>query len=651
MRSNGNISPSKNSIHLSRHNVFFLYNLLFVVLIIAGFIWQLELPGGSKNMVEYAGVLAVFDHYFVEVCVLFLLAGWLLNQNLYLRSFLYLSAFLFAVIYTAQFSSFFMVKEYISRLALENANHIELLINPRSLLLSAFLFLIWISLPLLIEKTSQKSRQKRPILSTIILLCTITLLLQSHRWLPEKIISQRNTILDINFLTHTAPITSLYQTLFIEKSLQGSETVDNSFSRYELQELKKFGFHYNVDSDYPLIKETIYSGPAPFQKLPDSTSTPNILIFFTEGYSARGMTPYTTKYSGITPNLDEFSSTSMVVDNYYNHTGATYRGLHGQLCSLFPTYGGIGGWQTNYEDLPDTNYHCLTNIFNKLEYETIFLDAHKPEESQVDEMVARLGFKEVLTGIDLSKRYLNNSPPLRKESYSDKQFYRGLVGYLKDRAEKGEVESPFFMGLYNLGTHAFIRIPKDGFDYGDGKNRSLDKIHTLDKAFGIFWEYYKRSPYAKNTIVIFTADHCHYPEKPFIQAFKGPDYQPFFVDRIPFIIHDPTRTLPKRYDANYATSLGFAPSIIHYLELENHKNPFLGTSIFEKKESGEYSLGVNSYGEELFITAKDTIHKYPLSESFPVLFKILDKFVRVSKQLEVKDRLWDTTLNEQIPTK
>src|SRR3546814_4486104 len=59
--------------------------------------------------------------------------------------------------------------------------------------------------------------------------------------------------------------------------------------------------------------------------------------------SARTLEPYGSTYPGLTPNLQALAGDTMVVDNYYNHTAATYRGLQGQMTSGFPRYGGSEG--------------------------------------------------------------------------------------------------------------------------------------------------------------------------------------------------------------------------------------------------------------------------------------------------------------------
>ena len=131
--------------------------------------------------------------------------------------------------------------------------------------------------------------------------------------------------------------------------------------------------------------------------------------------------------------------------------------------------------------------------------------------------------------------------PLRRDALSDNQLMEGLVSLLKQK--EGEQGKPFFLGLYNLETHAFQKIRADGKPYAGGNHYILDAIHNLDHALGKFWRYFRESTWADNTVVVFTSDHTHYPDRDFLEIARGPafdpDYRPYFVDRIPFIIRHP----------------------------------------------------------------------------------------------------------------
>jgi len=333
----------------------------------------------------------------------------------------------------------------------------------------------------------------------------------------------------------------------------------------------------------------------------------------------------------------------MVVQNYYNHTAATYRGLLGQLSSLFPVNGGIG-WESSYEDLDKTEYFSLGDIFNNRNYETIFLDSHhRRHVSRVDDMLGKLGFMTVKTGDELSEKYLGSAEPAARDAFSDRQYFEGIVGYLKERADNGVKDTPFFMALYNFGTHAFLQRNRDIVKYGSGKNYSLNNIHSFDSAFGLFWQYIQKSPYAENTIIILTADHCHYPEKPFVMAFDASDYRGYFVDKIPYIIYDPTRILPKNYNVHNATSLDFAPSLIHYLDFGNVKNPFLGTSMYERHSNKYPHVGVSFTSEkkDFFMIDDRDIHRILFRGGDPGGAEVVYKYITITQQLEELNRLWE----------
>ncbi len=312
--------------------------------------------------------------------------------------------------------------------------------------------------------------------------------------------------------------------------------------------MKRYGFEISLSSAYPLRKDWIYEGDPPFAREPGAPRLPNIVVFFTEGLSARLIGPYGSPFPGITPNLDRFAADprTMVVTNYYNHTFATYRGLHGQLCSLFPKDEGSDAWLEGPEDGGVRSYFSLADYLRELGYETSFLDTHRRGAARVDRMLRRIGFENVRTAEDLSARYLGGAEPLRSDALSDHQLLDALVGFLGKRAERPGGSRPFFVGLYNVETHAFQDSAADGPKYGDGTHYSLNTVHSFDDAFGRFLEFFLNSPLAKDTVVVFTADHCHYTERTYTEVMRPyfPDLPHVPVDPIPLIIYSPLHRLP-----------------------------------------------------------------------------------------------------------
>ena len=255
-------------------------------------------------------------------------------------------------------------------------------------------------------------------------------------------------------------------------------------------------------------------------------------------------------------------------------------------------------------------------------------------------MMQTLDFQEVLTAEELTKDFLSEEKPALGDALSDTQLFQSLIGLLKEKTTKEGPIKPFFIGLYNFGTHSWVNSADDEAHFGDGWNPSLNTVHNLDAAFGLFWDYYQKSPYSENTIIIFTTDHCHYPTQPFVAEIDDPKYQRLFVDRIPLIIHDPQRQLPAYFDAVNSTSLDFAPSLLHYLGMKNQPNPFLGKSIFSGNKQTTH-LGVAVIEPDIFVIDGEKIHGEKNSKQYRQDLQLLKKFIKISHGLELTDKLWN----------
>ncbi len=619
---------------------------LFLVFVIGIFciamcgVFYTRLTFAEAGDVGIKAKLLFFDRFFVEAGVLSLLGIWSLRFNRWLRSCFYGLLFLYCSVTILQVYSFYLGGEYLTRLAVENVNHISLLINPLTLVVIA-LAAIAFALFVLISECCAKTRL-RPLgilILTFLILTNCLIFIFSSSWLPSNILIARKNIARENFIQDSSPIDIFYQTFLgegksdLQKKFRGLLPSEKYF-------LAKQGYMFDQNAQYPLLKDFIYKGPLAIGNV-QRTLQPNIIVFFTEGLSTNLTNVYEPDLIEITPHLLDFSRSSMRVDNYYGHTSATYRGLLGQLCSIYPYYGGYGGWHSFYEKIVKPPYNSINRVLASEGYHTTFLDTHIHDKAYIDEMMGHIGFDEIVTGDQLSSRYLNNERPLRDDSVSDMQFYRSFVRYL--RVKEGLHDTPFFIGIYTLGTHAFRDMADDGEAFGDGSNRVLNRIYSLDKAFGVFWDYFSNSSFARNTIVIFTSDHAPYMEKPYLEALEKigtTTPQPSFLDTIPLIIYDPTRELPESYNAKTKTSIDFAPSLLHYLGISNRKNSFIGESIFETDDNRKRLYGVYSAEHLMVFDGKDSYFTLDDSRHMESTVNLFHKYVNGVKHYEVRRRIW-----------
>lgn len=613
--------------------------LFWNAVVLAGFVAQLSLSPGSSSFPALLAVATFFSSAVVDVLLVAAVGALLGNGALPMRLVAYGVFLVHFLANVLQLGAHFIGGQYLSRLAVANANHVSLVLSPARIAASAAAVAVALLVPLLSEIAGKRVPWRESARLALVPLALSGAVALVPLLLPRDARRIRDEMYDGNNITDRSPLLSLIDVV------TGTPKLDRSaFTPADALAARRYGFQISFSNDYPLRKEWIYEGDPPFPGEPGAPRLPNVIVFFTEGMSARLTGPYGSPFPGITPNLDRFAADpkTMLVTNYYNHTAATYRGLHGQLCSLYPKDEGSDTWLGGPENGSVRSYFSLANYLGELGYETDFLDTHRREAARVDDMVKRLGFENVLTAEDLSARYLGGAEPLRGDGLSDHQLLDALVGFLGERKESGSESRPFFVGLYNIETHAFQDAAPDGSRYGDGRNYCLNTVHSFDHAFGRFLDVFLRSPLAQNTVVVFTADHCHYPERTYVEAIR-----PFlreaprvFVDTIPLLIYSPVHRLPHAFDAEFRTSLDFAPSLIHLLGLPQRPNPFLGDSIFSPRARHERGPGIASIGGDLYFVERDGIVRKGRLREHAKEFWRVQRLMRWLADLEERNRIW-----------
>lgn len=354
---------------------------------------------------------------------------------------------------------------------------------------------------------------------------------------------------------------------------------------------------------FPFLKDDLDSRPLPFPVI-HHVARPNVIVLFIEGESARLFETYGGHYPGLTPNVSRMARSAMVVDDYFNHTAATFRGLQGQLSSGYPQHGGADGGAGWMEGAAATyakrTYATLPKMLGQRGYETVFFSPHSSGDAMT-RLAQMLGFGQIYTAERSRRELLRHADPIFGEALTDRDAYRALSRYLEQR----QGNTPFFVGLYSLNTHAFLDIPPSGVPYRDGKEPSLNTLHTADAAFGAFYTWFMASKYADNTLLILTSDHAHYPEPPYVRV-AGHPYQPYFVDRIPLLIQAPWLKLPARFDAHARTSLDLAPTVLQMLGIKRAPNSFLGHSLFDRRHDQPFSIA--AIGQAIYAIYRGKIY-------------------------------------------
>lgn len=528
-------------------------------------------------------VLNRFLSDFFLFCALILLLLW---RGFLFRCSAIITLIMFALVYFIQTESYHLAGRFLPLVALENMAHANFL-DTNSLLLSGF---IWLSI-LMIAVLCILQVSKRPP-SLFFRFCVVFVLLllamafkNDKGWVNDDLLAKRTLFYssgDHGFY-HVSPTQDLVVTLnngiaflrkqnspeFASKVEWASRlklAMNSQASEFAHQHVKTLG---EVDVRYPLLHKMSFESPIDLLPNLKQNKKYNLIVFFVEGMSARVIQPYSDLFPNISPNILEFSKQAIKINNYYNHTYATYRGLGGQLCSIFP----------NGTLLASTNYYCLPHILKKEGYRTQFIFSQRSQDTDLDEVFYRSGFDEVddyqslaaLLSIDAGERRWS----------TDKELFSGLVKQLKNSKQ----QQPFFIGLYNLQTHTGFKLNSNAVKYENPtwpSSALLDTFHNLDSAFGDFWRYFKSSPYYQDTIVILTSDHATFASPSYKALIKNDgDKTPFFIDTVPFLIYHPELREQIEYDAKSVSTVNFAPSVLHLLGVKNQITAFVGHSIFD----------------------------------------------------------------------
>ena len=493
------------------------------------------------------------------------------------------------LIYVSQFLSLYISGSYLTPLALENVGETQFIASPNVFALIGGALALFIALVIWLKNAppTSTSRRTKVQAAAIIPLWILAILQVDSRSSPgDPVILQPDL----------SPASALVRT---ERTVRFKQT----FSNLPTQSLSE-GYagiaSFDLGKPQPFQRVSSFISPLPFEGTVPKEVKPNIIVFFTEGFSARLMESYGGRINDLTPNLDAYSNRFMLVDDYYNHTAASYRGIIGQLSSGFMIDGGeewqdrLGSASTTSRLITSGVGRTIPEILLSSGYQTFFMTGHGGHDYWA-ETLRKIGHTNIFNLDNISS--LLGYQPLSEApvpGVPDRDLYRALEAFCKQRAHS----EPYFIGVYNSGTHAFIDTPKGKEKFANGENPMLNRMHEYDTSIGSFLDYFFSSPVAENTILIVTSDHATYPEPPTVDVFDGPNYRPYFVDRIPLMIYSPYHELPKRFDANVRTSVDFAPTLLHLLGSVDVEHAFLGRSIFEDASGPGIQLA--SIGNEFF---------------------------------------------------
>ena len=632
-----------------------LWQLQIFTLLLLGFLF---IVATFSIRIDWLNNITFFEKYiyqhrfftdFFQFCAITIL---LLSGNTIFRILGAIIGFIFTFFYFIQSQSFSTTGNFLPSIALENADHADFLDLDKIILSGLVWLFIFLLACCLIYPCLKNVSLKSALIMAVTLIIISALIKNDKHWLNEETINSRFAFYNSGKprIENVSPLSALYETFreyysYLKKQFfinQNAAVLSAESVNYLYENYQGFG---ELDSHFNLVRNLEFDEKLDFisqANVSDGTSQQqmNVIVFFIEGMSARLVESYSDTFPGLTPNIKEFSEKVIKVNNYYNHTYATYRGIGGQLCSIFP----MGRLFKN------TNYRCLNHMLKDHGYESRFMVSQDLQSTGLDSIAYSAGFDNVDGASEINK-LLSLSNAEYSSIVPDRVLIDGLIKHLTD-LEQSNNEKPVFIGLYNFETHTGATlIEKNTTFTGTTQtprtepSRLLDTFHNIDKEFGRFWQYFKTSSLYENTIVVLTSDHATYPSVEYVHTLSGiRGYQPIFIDNIPLLIYHPNLMNSIVINANRSTSLDFAPSILHLLGISNVRAPFLGSSLFSSDKTSPFAetVGISTamwFMGEHNIWRRITDNKKETRARFPEEVKKLE-LLQYLESLEKSNKLW-----------
>ena len=632
-----------------------LWQLQIFTLLLLGFLF---IVATFSIRIDWLNNITFFEKYiyqhrfftdFFQFCAITIL---LLSGNTIFRILGAIIGFIFTFFYFIQSQSFSTTGNFLPSIALENADHADFLDLDKIILSGLVWLFIFLLACCLIYPCLKNVSLKSALIMAVTLIIISALIKNDKHWLNEETINSRFAFYNSGKprIENVSPLSALYETFreyysYLKKQFfinQNAAVLSAESVNYLYENYQGFG---ELDSHFNLVRNLEFDEKLDFisqANVSDGTSQQqmNVIVFFIEGMSARLVESYSDTFPGLTPNIKEFSEKVIKVNNYYNHTYATYRGIGGQLCSIFP----MGRLFKN------TNYRCLNHMLKDHGYESRFMVSQDLQSTGLDSIAYSAGFDNVDGASEINK-LLSLSNAEYSSIVPDRVLIDGLIKHLTG-LEQSNNEKPVFIGLYNFETHTGATlIEKNTTFTGTTQtprtepSRLLDTFHNIDKEFGRFWQYFKTSSLYENTIVVLTSDHATYPSVEYVHTLSGiRGYQPIFIDNIPLLIYHPNLMNSIVINANRSTSLDFAPSILHLLGISNVRAPFLGSSLFSSDKTSPFAetVGISTamwFMGEHNIWRRITDNKKETRARFPEEVKKLE-LLQYLESLEKSNKLW-----------
>ncbi|HZB14050.1 MAG TPA: sulfatase-like hydrolase/transferase [Chryseolinea sp.] len=348
----------------------------------------------------------------------------------------------------------------------------------------------------------------------------------------------------------------------------------------------------------------------------------NVVVILLESFSKEFFGAFNkqrSNYTGYTPFLDSLIQHSRTFQYSFSNGRKSIDGPPSALASL-PTLS-VPFVLTPYAN---NKFNSLASILGEKGYHTSFFIGHPNGAMGYTAFTQLAGFQHYY-GMD---EYDNAADSDGLWGIWDHKFLPFFAGKLN------EFPQPFFSTLFTVSSHHPFKVPKE-FEgrFKGGSKPILQCIEYTDYSLREFFKTISKEPWYKNTLFVFTADHCS-SDILFDESRTNWGYY-----SVPVIFFKPDNSLA-HHSMEIASQVDIMPSVLGYL---HYDRPYLafGRNIFNDNQQPiafNYNDAFNLYLGEYLLTfnGEETVGLYNFVQDNMLTHDLKDERPEVVQQMEPK---------------
>lgn len=412
--------------------------------------------------------------------------------------------------------------------------------------------------------------------------------------------------------------------------VQANLTLNGAFVAFkENRSSKKGSLQYLSDAEFTEFSEK-YFNDQPFTIQTEKRfDRKNVVFVLLESWSYKYIDGLAGNNYNVTPFMDRLIKQSLVWDHFYAAGQRSILGIQAVLSSVpvLPTQP-VLGW--------GLELHNMSRLAVEAEREgfrTLMVQSSNRRSFHMDGIARSLGFAEYYGKEDM--------PLLRDYPQDVPRFgwdYETLM-FMKSRIDQGySADQPFFSFAFTGTTHEPFADPGPEFHIyphsDDAEEGFLNTIRYADWSLEQFMRAASESPWYKDTVFVFTADH--------VLKADTTDLKQLF--HIPLVIYTPDGSIQAERRQQVASQYDLLPSLLELMGIETTVSSF-GRSLWgETSTQGAYVsqgsvAGYILFDKDIPFTEEKILSKEPLTGKEKLLVKNLQWRLQAADR-SLKDNRW-----------